>query len=181
VASRHIGSANSAAHWGSGHWEVRATHALFRRVALREIEQDFARYHVNLIILGSQLATLTEGVLYCLSRGISSLAAGFTSYQAHFAEQTPTAIRLMTSFCKEYGVEFATPVAHYESSAAVGEALLAHGVSTKSLEGFSIFSDTFSDPLESVVESYMLGKLPQCHAYAEEMIRMRGHLEGDPR
>jgi hypothetical protein len=164
-----------------GRWEVRATHALFRRVALREIEKDFARYHINLIVLGSQLATLTEGVLYCLERDIPTLAAGFTAYQAHFAEQTPTAVRLMTSFCEQYGIEFLTPVAGYRSSFEVGEALLTHGISTKSLEGFSIFSDTFSDPSEPLVESYILEKLPQCQAHAEEMIRMRGLIPGDQR
>jgi hypothetical protein len=79
----------------------------------------------------------------------------------------------MKSFCEHYSVEFITPVAQYRSSSDVGEALLAHGISTKSLEGFSIFSDTFSDPSEDVVESYILDKLPHCYAYAEEMIRIR--------
>ncbi|CAN5715353.1 hypothetical protein BH23GEM5_BH23GEM5_02300 [soil metagenome] len=178
VAAHRVAELRSALGSRLSRWEVRATHALFRRVALREIEQDFARYRVNLIILGSQLATLTEGVLYCLEREIPSLATGFTAYQAHFAEQTPVAIRLMRSFCEHYGVQFLTPAATYESASEVGEALLAHGISTKSLEGFSIFSDTFSEPTEALVESYILEKLPHCHAYAEELMRMRGLLTG---
>jgi 7-cyano-7-deazaguanine synthase in queuosine biosynthesis len=155
-------------------WVIHPTHALFRQVALIHIERDFATYQVNLVVLGSQLATLTEGILYCLEHGITSLAVGFTAYQSHFAEQTPVAISLFEDYCNGFGIRFLTPTRDRASADSVRESLLAYGVSTKSLEGFSIFSDTFSDPSPEQVDAYIREKLPLCRAHVRSMLQAKG-------
>lgn len=144
---------------------VASTMGLFRRVALQDIEADFARFGKNLILLGSQLATHTEGIVHCLDRGLRSMAAGSTRYQAHFPEQMDVARDRLRAFCGEFGVEYLLPVADFASEDEVKYRLLDYGVSTKSLEAVSIFSDTFSEPTAEQVSDYIQLKLPICREY----------------
>jgi hypothetical protein len=143
------------------------THGLFRRVALAEIEDDFKVYGKNLILLGDQLAIHSQAILYCLCNGIKELASGFVTYEKHFAEQNPTAIALFKSFAKEYGIKYSTPVYRYKALDDIKYHLMDFGVSTKSLEGFSIFADTFSQPTENEVKKYIKSKLPICRKFIE--------------
>lgn len=138
---------------------------LFRRVALQDIEADFARFGKNLILLGSQLATHTEGIVFCLNRGIKSMAAGSTRYQDSFPEQMCVARERLRAFCGEFGIEYLLPVGEFATEEEVKYGLLDFGVSTKSLESVSIFSDTFSQPTEDQVAEYIDLKLPICREY----------------
>jgi hypothetical protein len=151
---------------------------LFRRVALQDIESDFARFGKNLILLGSQLATHTEGIVICLDRGLQNLAAGSTKYQAHFPEQMNIARERLRAFCSEFGVDYLLPVADFASEDEVKYRLLDYGVSTKSLEAVSIFSDTFSQPTGDQVAEYIDLKLPICRSYID---RMRQASSGNAR
>jgi hypothetical protein len=138
---------------------------LFRRVALQDIELDFARFGKNLILLGSQLATHTEGIVFCLDHGLKSMAAGTTKYQEHFPEQMDVARDRLRAFCGEFGIEYLLPVVDFAAEDEVKYRLLEYGVSTKSLEAVSIFSDTFSQPTEDQVAEYIDLKLPICREY----------------
>jgi hypothetical protein len=142
-----------------------STYGLFRRIALVDIESDFLKFKKNLIFLGSQLATHTEGILYCLNHNIDVLASGFTNYESNLAEQMPETIPILTSFIAEYGIKYTTPIYGYGSEDEVKYRLLDFGISTKSLEGVSIFADTFSDPTPEVVSEYIKAKLPICRDY----------------
>ncbi len=144
---------------------VASSMGLFRRIALQDIESDFARFGKNLILLGSQLATHTEGIVYCLDHGIKSMAAGSTKYQEHFPEQMGVARERLLSFCVEYGIEYLLPVGDFASEDDVKYRLLDYGISTKSLEAVSIFSDTFSQPTVDQVAEYIDLKLPICREY----------------
>ena len=141
------------------------TMGLFRRIALQDIESDFARFGKNLILLGSQLATHTEGIMYCLDHGLKSLAVGSTKYQEHFPEQMGVARERLKAFCGEFGIEYLLPVGHFASEDDVKYRLLDYGVSTKSLEAVSIFSDTFTQPTAEQVAEYIDLKLPICREY----------------
>ena len=141
------------------------SYGLFRRIALVDIEQDFHQFKKNLILLGYQLAAHTEGIIYCKRNNIRVLASGFTRYEAHYAEQLPEAITALTAFAREYEVEYLVPVYEYSSADEVKYALLDFGVSTKSLEGVSIFADTFSDPSSELVLQYIKAKLQICRDY----------------
>ena len=144
---------------------VVSTMGLFRRIALADIENDFARFHKNLIVLGSQLAMHTEAVVYCLNHGIQEVASGFTTYQCSFAEQMPDAIKAIGEFMSQHSIKYLTPVADYDCPDKVKFRLLDFGVSTKSLESVSVFADTFTEPSSEQVLSYIAAKLPICNEY----------------
>jgi hypothetical protein len=152
---------------------VLSSMGLFRRVALQDIESDFARFGKNLILLGSQLATHTEGIMFCLDSGLKSMAAGSTKYQEHFPEQMGVARERLRAFCGEFGVEYLLPVGDFTSEDDVKYRLLDYGVSTKSLEAVSIFSDTFSQPPADQVAEYIDLKLPLCREYIGRMRQAR--------
>jgi hypothetical protein len=144
-----------------------STAGLFRRIALSTIEDDFARYKKNLIVLGSQLAMHTEAIVYCRLRGIAVVATGFTHYQRHYAEQMPEAVEMLRTFMANNGLSYELPVASYRHEDEVKYSLLDFGVTTKSLEAVSVFSDTFSVPDAKIVTQYIADKLPICSAYIE--------------
>jgi predicted subunit of tRNA(5-methylaminomethyl-2-thiouridylate) methyltransferase len=154
-----------------------ATHAilpsygLFRHLALAAIEDDFAKYKKNLIILGSQLATHATAAVYCLEHGITRLASGFARYQLHLPEQKEEAAKLLRSFLDEFGIAYAMPVYEYANEDAVKYKLFEFGISTKSLESTSVFSDTSSEPSGELVAAYVADKLPLCRAHVNEMTR----------
>lgn len=141
------------------------TYGLFRRLALASIEEDFAKYKKNLIPLGDALATHAEAVVYCQRHKISVIASGYTSYERMFPEQMPEAIKLVRDFLAEYSVQYLTPVESYAHADQVKYDLLNFGLSTKSLEGLSLFADTFSIPSAPVVQEYVREKLVLCRDY----------------
>jgi hypothetical protein len=138
---------------------------LFRRIALTNIEADFDRYRKNLIVLGSQLAMHTEAVLYSIHNDTTVIASGFAGYQSFYAEQMPAAIDELKRFVAGYGLTYVTPVYDYQSDDQVKYGLLDFGVSTKSLEAVSIFSDTFTPPAPQQAVEYLKDKFPICHDY----------------
>lgn len=142
-----------------------SSYGLFRKIALANIESDFATYQKNLIILGSQLASHAEAVLYCLKFDVRYIASGFTKYESFLPEQMPQAISKLKAFVEEYGIQYATPVYDYADADAVKYRLFEMGISTKSLEAFSIFSDTSTHPSSQIVNRYIDDKLPLCREY----------------
>jgi hypothetical protein len=151
---------------------------LFRRIALQNIEADFARFGKNLILLGSQLATHTEGIVFCLARGLKCMAAGSTRYQSHFPEQMNVARERLQAFCREFGIEYLLPVGDFSSEDDVKYQLLDYGVSTKSLEAVSIFSDTFTQPTAQQVADYIDLKLPICREYISRKRQTPARCDG---
>ena len=97
------------------------------------------------------------------------MAAGSTRYQAHFPEQMDVARERLKAFCREFGIEYLLPVGEFASEDDVKYRLLDYGVSTKSLEAVSIFSDTFTQPTSDQVAAYIDLKLPICRDYIERM------------
>ena len=147
--------------------QVVSTMGLFRRIALANIETDFATYQKNLIVLGSQLAIHAEAVVYCLLNNLNCVASGFTAYQGSFAEQMPDSISMIARFMADFGIEYITPISGYSSCDEVKFGLLDFGISTKSLESVSIFADTFTEPSAEQVLRYIQEKLPICREYIE--------------
>jgi hypothetical protein len=141
------------------------TFGLFRRVALASIEADFERYKYNLIPVGDSVASHAAAIVYNLKNSIRLLASGFTKYEAHYPEQEAGAVELMRALAAEFGIAYVTPVYDYENVNAVKYRLFDFGVSTKSLEGTSLFADTFSTPPPSIVHDYITSKLQVCREY----------------
>lgn len=146
-------------------WSRVSTPGLFRSVAIADIEHDFARWSTNLIILGGQLASLTEGIVHCLQNGVETLAAGYVKYEQDYHEQTPVAVAWLREYCASFGIALELPVYDYTSADHVKYALLNFGVSTKSLEAVSLFGDSFSAASGTVIREYLDAKAPTCRSY----------------
>jgi 7-cyano-7-deazaguanine synthase in queuosine biosynthesis len=151
---------------------VRQTFGLFRLVAFADIESDFATYRRNLIPLGDSLVSHTKAILYCRREQIPRLAAGIVAYKAHALQQMPAANEAIRRFVERYGIEYRTPLVEYESVDDVKYALFEYGVSTKSLEGCSLFDDSYSRADEETVSRYVAAKQVLCERY----LRRRGVL-----
>lgn len=140
-------------------------YALFRELALANIESDFQRYKTSHICMGCKLAMYTEGLLYCLENDIRLIAGGCAKYQNHYPEQLEEVIMVIQAFLNEYGVQFINPVFDYETEDDVKYKLFRFGLSTKSLEGSCLFGDTYSVPEVEKVLQYIDEKLPICREY----------------
>lgn len=145
--------------------------SLFRRIALVDIEEDFSKYKKNLIPVGDAITSHAEAIVYCLKNNVSIIASGYTRYESNYPEQIPEAINLMHKFLGEYNLKYITPVLDYDSLDKVKYRLFDFGVSTKSLEGTSLFSDTYSTPEPEIVAEYISNKLGICHEYINFKIK----------
>lgn len=139
------------------------TRASFREIAISQIEHDFRKYGKNLILLGATLALLTEAVVFCLNRGIHRIATGVVGYQGGYGEQRPCATDQFRRFLARYDIEYVTPVFDYASEDDVKYDLASFGVTTKSLEAVSIFSDSFSEAPDEVIVAYLEAKAAMAH------------------
>lgn len=131
----------------------------FRTLAIENIEQDIIRFQKNLVLLGEKIAIHAHVIDYCRRNAITIINDGVTRYQQEFPEQRSIAMEYFRAFIAEYDIEYRSPI--YElatSSDVVKYKLLAIGLSTKSLEGISIFADSFSTPSDAVIASYLEDK-----------------------
>lgn len=144
---------------------------IFRRIAIVDIERDFAKYKINLVLLGEKLAMHAAATVYCLQKNMKVVADGTSGYQSNLPEQKITAVNLFQSFHKEYGLDYETPILPYESENQVKYTLMEIGVTTKSLEGISVFADSFSDPPQDLVQEYIEEKIPLCRQYIKLMLK----------
>ncbi len=145
------------------------TFGLFRHVAILNIEDDFARYKFNLILVGEKLAMHASAVVYCLKNNITLLADGTSGYQESMPEQMPEAIKEFQEFSSEYGIDYVTPIRGFLSENEVKYTLMEIGISTKSLEGISIFAESFSKPQPDILKAYIKEKLPLCRQFIDLM------------
>lgn len=152
---------------------VLPTFGLVRRIAIVNIESDFAKYKVNLILLGEKLAMNTVATVYCLQNTTRVLADGCSGYQQSYAEQFPETLSLLRNFHSDYGIDYRTPIASFNSEDDVKYLLLELGISTKSLEGISIFADSFSQPTSEIVKTYIEDKIPVCRDHIDLMTGMK--------
>jgi predicted subunit of tRNA(5-methylaminomethyl-2-thiouridylate) methyltransferase len=138
-------------------------YGLVRRIAVAEIEDDFRQFSgKNLVLLGEKLALHAASIVYCLNNEIEILADGTSGYQAEMPEQRDTAIDFFRELAQHYGIQYETPVKSATSDNDVKYALLEAGISTKSLEGISMFADSFSIADDDTVRSYL--ELKKAHA-----------------
>lgn len=133
----------------------------FRSLALEQIETDILHYKKNLVLLGEKLAIHVHAALYCRNHGITKIYDGCVSYQDTLPEQRMVAITLLQHFAHLYGLHYSCPIYHLNSEQMVKSKLLQLGLSTKSLEGISIFADTFSHPTDDIVSEYLKMKIPE--------------------
>jgi hypothetical protein len=145
---------------------VLPVHGIVRRLALAEIENDFRDFGgKNLVLLGEKLALNCAATVYCLRNDVALLADGTTAYQSELPEQRGTAVEFFRELSSCFGVTYETPVLECGSSQEVRFGLLEAGLSTKSLEGLSMFADTFSVASDELVGGYLESKRPAALDY----------------
>ena len=131
----------------------------FRSIALINIESDMKKYQKNLILLGEKLAIHVHAVAVCKKTGLAVVNDGLTRYQIEFAEQRETARTFFYDWMAEFGIEYRSPIYDYATTEERVKIRLAQlGLSTKSLEGATMFADSFSTPSDEVVHEYLVNK-----------------------
>jgi tRNA(Ile)-lysidine synthase TilS/MesJ len=128
----------------------------FRSIAIESIETDIIKYQKNLILLGEKLAIHTHAVDFCKRHNIKIINDGIASYQKEFPEQRMVAKKFFANMMKKFEIQYRSPIYEFAQSADdVKYRLLQLGISTKSLEGVSIFGDSFTTPSDEVVLDYL--------------------------
>ena len=137
---------------------------LFRKLALANIENDFAKYKTNMICLGCRLAMHIETIIYCMKNDIHTVADGSVKYQNDFPEQNDAALEIY----KKYGIEYKTLLAEVSSAKDVKYRLLDNGISIQSMEDTCLFSNTFNKAEENSIKEFLNERLSICDTYIEE-------------
>ncbi|WP_211186637.1 hypothetical protein [Rouxiella aceris] len=133
----------------------------FRTLAIENIEGDILKYRKNLVLLGEKLAIHAHLIDFCHRHDIEVINDGITHYQQEFPEQRLVAKEFLVDFMKEFGIQYHSPIYEFaQSSDDVKYRLLQLGISTKSLEGVSIFGDSFSTPSDDTILAYLREKTP---------------------
>jgi hypothetical protein len=150
------------------------TSGLVRHICFRDLVADIQLDGRQLLLLGEALALVTVGIRYCLLRDVANLAFGATRYEAHFAEQTPTAINAFGALCAEYGIAFEAPLTEIASESIVKEELFLAGISPKSLESSTLLADLDDSPPEDIVAGYLSRKIPWVRKYLSDILTAKG-------
>ena len=133
----------------------------FRAIAIENIESDIIKYQKNLVLLGEKLAIHVHIADFCRRNGIEIINDGITNYQNEFPEQRLVAKDFFVDLMKKFGIVYRSPIYKFAQSAdEVKYKLFQLGISTKSLEGISIFGDSFTTPSDEVILAYLEEKLP---------------------
>ncbi|WP_017472531.1 hypothetical protein [Amphibacillus jilinensis] len=141
------------------------TSGLFRRIAIKDIESDIKRWGVNMVLLGDKMAIHAAATVYCLQNQIYRLVDGVVKYQDDLVEQKTVAMQFLKNYEYKYGIAYDSPIYHFGTRKQVKYALLDFGISNKSLEGVSIFGDSFSEPTDEMIYEYMSEKIHLCDEY----------------
>ena len=133
----------------------------FRAIAIEHIESDILKYKKNLVLLGEKLAIHAHLVDFCRRNGITVVNDGITNYQKEFPEQRLVAKEFFVKMMEKFDIQYHSPIYEFaQSSDDVKYKLLQLGISTKSLEGVSIFGDSFTTPSDEVILGYLQEKTP---------------------
>jgi hypothetical protein len=135
----------------------------FRSIAIANIESDILKFRKNLVLLGEKIAIHAHVINYCRRQRIKTVNDGIALYQKEFPEQRAVAKEYFVDFMKQYEIEYNSPIYEFaRSSDDVKYRLLQLGLSTKSLEGISLFGDSFTEPSDETVLAYLREKEPPC-------------------
>ncbi|PKH21391.1 hypothetical protein CIG19_16440 [Enterobacterales bacterium CwR94] len=133
----------------------------FRSIAIENLESDILRHRKNLVLLGEKLAIHAHLVDFCRRHDISTINDGITHYQREFPEQRLVAKEFLVDMMAKFDINYQSPIYEFAQSADdVKYRLLQLGISTKSLEGISIFADSFSTPSDDTILAYLREKTP---------------------
>lgn len=142
-----------------------STSALLRKISIKDIENDILKWKCNMVLLGDKMAIHAAATVYCLQNNITRLLDGVVKYQDDLVEQKKVAINIFREFENKYGITYESPIYEFGDRKKVKYALMEFGLSNKSLEGVSIFADSFSEPSEQIIREYMEEKIHYCEEH----------------
>jgi predicted subunit of tRNA(5-methylaminomethyl-2-thiouridylate) methyltransferase len=135
----------------------------FRTLAIETLEEDILRDKKNLVLLGEKIAIHAHVVDYCVRNDIETINDGITHYQREFPEQRLVAKEYFVKLMKSYEIQYNSPIYEFaKSQEDVKYRLLQAGISTKSLEGISIFADSFTVASDETILDYLKRKEDKC-------------------
>lgn len=135
----------------------------FRTLAIETIEEDILKDKKNLVLLGEKIAIHAHIINYCHRNNINIINDGITEYQKEFPEQRLVAKEYFVDFISQYGIAYESPIYEFaKSQDDVKYRLLQAGISTKSLEGLSVFADSFTPASDEVIMNYLQRKEHKC-------------------
>lgn len=154
----------------------------FRTLAIESIEEDILKDKKNLVLLGEKVAIHAHIINYCHRNNINVINDGITDYQKEFPEQRLVAKEYFVDFISQYGIVYESPIYEFaKSQDDVKYRLLQAGISTKSLEGLSVFADSFTPASDEVIMDYLQRKEDKCRdiiqflsggLFAEQQIKL---------
>jgi len=107
-----------------------STKQAFEQVVVRSLRTDYKRFGSGFVwCLGCKMAMHARSALFCLRRGILTMADGSNADTDEMVEQSLLSLSLIRFFYEDLGVDFGTPV--YDDAREVSrEALRGGGVRT---------------------------------------------------
>lgn len=149
---------------------ILSTSGLLRKIGIKDIEKDIKRWGVNMVLLADKMAIHAATTVYCLRNDIEYLYDGVVNYQSDLVEQKLVAMNKFKEFEASYNIQYESPIYNFGNRKEIKYALMDFGISNKSLEGVSIFGDSFSEPEDWMIEEYMDEKIHFCHEYINLMM-----------
>lgn len=107
-----------------------STKQAFEQIVVRSIGADYRRFGSGFVwCLGCKLAMHARSALFCLRRGLLTMADGSNSDTDEMVEQSLLSLSLIRFFYEDLGVDFGTPV-YDDAREASRDALRGGGVRT---------------------------------------------------
>lgn len=154
------------------------TFGLFRKLALKTLEEDFKKYSSLLVCLGCKLSAFSCALKYCLENNIKTIADGYTYYQSsNYPEQKKEVIEILKNFSAELGVLYINPVYNQANFQDTKYELFDYGISTNSIEGVCVFSDTYSEANTKDSTEYLYNRLDVCKEFITQSIKKGEEME----
>lgn len=133
---------------------------LIRKLAIEKTNREHVVYPIALA-----LAVHANAICFCLKNNISTIASGYSGYQAKkdkYIEQRSDFALLTKEFLGRYSISYLTPVIE-KTEEEVKDILERHGISSNSLENKSIFGGINFD--KEKASKFWEDSVPLCQEY----------------
>lgn len=115
------------------------------------------------------MVKLSVAIVIAKQHSVNTIAAGFTSYQASWVEQSPTAIDEIKKFLSDYGLSLELPVWDIQSKEDACKILSEHSITPKPLEPVCHCAEEgtmeHADPED--IRSDFLKLIVPCHSFID--------------
>ena len=143
---------------------------LFQGLWLDRYEELMPRYNgKNLVCVACKLAMHARAIIYCLEHYVSRIAAGYTSKQGYYPEQTGIFMEKIAGFSKRFGITTVFPVYDdFDNESVTRHVLEDFGLpSTGGGERKCLFCQTMTTATNKEIGAYLDDMIPKVVEYIE--------------